>query len=445
MVSIRFGLLVLASAALAAAQNRPFPQALAFPGCIKPKVDQAAMNKAILDKWTAYKAAYVKPSNGGTPGGGYYVEMRGTGAGSGDKTTSEAHGYGMIFSALLGGAGGDPEAKKYFDGFYNMFDKHRSNADDGLMSWVINQAETSHSGTATDGDMDIAYSLLLAHYQWGSSGSINYLEQAKKTIAGIKKVEMGKSSFRTRLGSFGSNETDTRSSDWMAGHMQAYNKATGDAFWLSAKKTVYDLTAAITASHSSATGLMPDFVVGNPPKPAAPGFLEEDTDGDYSWNACRYPLRIAVDWAHNGTPAAKSAVDKIAAWAKTATAGNPANAKGGYKLNGSALVNYYETAFAAPFIAASIADPANQDYLDKGWALLASDKSDYYGDSIALLAMLIISGNWWSPDDKITTIALPERARGSRFLKGEAPALLFTPDGKTVGAGLRSAGIYLFR
>lgn len=455
------GFVILILAAGVDAQNRPFPQAMGYAGCIKPAAAQSDMDKAVLAKWTAYKTAYVKPSSGGTSGGGYYVEMRGTGAGSGDKTTSEAHGYGMIFAALMAGPGGDPEAKKYFDGFYNMFDKHRSGNNSALMSWVINQAENSHASSATDGDMDIAYALLLAHYQWGSSGSVNYLEQAKRTITdGIKKSDMGSSSRRTKLGDWSSSQTDTRPSDWMTGHMQAYHKATGDAFWLDAKKTVYDLVATITASSAAGTGLMPDFVVGTPPKPAAPGFLEAETDGDYSWNACRYPLRLAVDYAHFGTPAAKTALNKVAAWAKTATAGNPANAKGGYRLNGTALVTYYETAFAAPFITAAMVDAAHQDYLDKGWALLAADKSDYYGDSIALLAMLLLSGNWWVPDNVTVSLGRPAKGgladgnrlvftKGSRFLDpGESGSTtLFTTDGKTLnsGAGLRAAGMVLGR
>jgi hypothetical protein len=57
-------------------------------------------------------------------------------------------------------------------------------------------------------------------------------------------------------------DMDTRSSDWMAGHMTAFQKATGYAFWGDARKTVFDLVQAIGSGYSSKTGLMPDFVVG---------------------------------------------------------------------------------------------------------------------------------------------------------------------------------------
>ena len=44
------------------------------------------------------------------------------------------------------------------------------------------------SGSATDGDLDIAFALLLADKQWGSGGA--YLAEAKKVIAAIKEKEM---------------------------------------------------------------------------------------------------------------------------------------------------------------------------------------------------------------------------------------------------------------
>src|SRR5215813_6202443 len=173
--------------------NRPFPQNLTYPGCIKPNnVTQTDMNNSVESHYDHWKKTYVRQSNGVTPGGGYYVFMKGTG-GSGDEiTTSEAHGYGMIIFALM--AGYDDQAKQYFDGMFNMFDKHRSKNNPNNMSWVIDSSElaSKDQGSATDGDMDIAYAFMLAHFQWGSKGNINYLTQAQRIISdGIKNSAMG--------------------------------------------------------------------------------------------------------------------------------------------------------------------------------------------------------------------------------------------------------------
>lgn len=413
--------------AAAAAEKRPFPMGLAYPGCIRPgNVDQAAMNKAVLDAWTVYKGKYLKTAT--TIPGGYYIEMRTTNAPELDKSSSEATGYGMILTALLAGPNGEPQAQTYFDGFFRLFDKNRSGTNNALMSFSVGPNENSHQNSATDGDMDIAYALLLADYQWGSAGSLNYLTEAKKIINdGIRKSEMGQSSYRTTLGDWDKNGLNTRSSDWMAGHMSAYQKATGDTFWGEARKTVFKLVTAMGSAHSPNTGLMPDFVVGDPAKPAPPKFLEKDTDGDYSWNACRFPLRMAVDFAHNRSAESKAAVDKISKWLIGVTAGNPAAIRAGYKLDGTALVTYNHMSFAGPLIASAIADASNQEFLNKGWAYLASTKqNEYYGDSIALLTQLLLSGNWWAPDAILppSTGLAADRNRPAKVRKAASPGYI---------------------
>lgn len=409
----------------AAAENRPFPLGLAYPGCIKPgNVDQAAMNKVVLDAWSAYKSKYLKTTT--SIPGGYYIEMRTTNAPEQDKSSSEATGYGMILTVLLAGPKGEPEARTYFDGFFHLFDKNRSGTNNALMSFSVGPGENSHQNAATDGDMDIAYALLLADYQWGSGGAVNYLNEAKKIINdGIKKSEVGQASHRTTLGDWDKNGYNSRSSDWMAGHMTAFQKATGDSFWGDVRKTVYDLVKGISGSYSSKTGLMPDFVVGDPAKPAAPNFLEKATDGDYSWNACRFPLRMAVDYAHSGSSDSKSALTTISHWIIGATGGNPASIMAGYKLDGTALVSNGNMAFTAPLIASAIADASNQDFLNKGWAYLASTKqNEYYGDSIALLTLLLLSGNWWAPDAALPTALAPVRSRSAMTRKGPSPGFV---------------------
>jgi len=380
--------------------NRPFPQNLTYPGCIKPNnVTQTDMNNSVKSYYDYWKKTYVRQSNGVTPGGGYYVFMKGTG-GSGDEiTTSEAHGYGMIIFALI--AGYDSQAKQYFDGMFNMFDKHRSKNNPNNMSWVIDKSESrsKDQDSATDGDMDIAYALLLAHHQWGSGRNIDYLAQARKIITdGVKGAAMSRESKRTLLGDSSTDQYATRASDWMTDHFKAYQHATSDNFWGEATNTVYGLIKQITINHAPNTGLMPDFIVSRSARPASPHFLEEKTDGDYSWNACRYPWRLATDFAHYGAPEARDAVNKVVNWLKRSTGADPRNIKAGYKLDGTPLANYGSAAFTAPFIAACIVDPSHQDFLNSGWGVIKNWRNgDYYGDTINLLCMLLISGNWWSP------------------------------------------------
>jgi endo-1,4-beta-D-glucanase Y len=383
----------------ASAINRPFPQNLNYPGCIKPShVTQEDINNSIKNYYNYWKLAYVRQSNGVTPGGGYYVLTTGTGGSGNEITTSVAHGYGMIIFALM--AGYDGQAKQYFDGMYNMFDKHRSTGDPYNMSGKIDKSElkSKDQDDTSDGDMDIAYALLMAHYQWGSNGKIRYLTQAKrKIINGIMNSDTSYSNKRVLLSSWSTDEYATRTSDWMIDHFKAYQEATDDSFWDDATNTVYDLINQITTEYSPETGLMPDFVVGSPAQPAYPKFQKAKTDGDYSWNACRYPWRLATAFAHYGSPESRAAANKVVNWLKKKTEGNPRSIKAGYKLDGTPLVTYGSVAFTSPFTAACIVDGSHQSYLNSGWDTIINWREGYYEDTINLLCMLLISGNWWPP------------------------------------------------
>jgi len=68
-------------------------------------------------------------------------------------TTSEAMGYGMMIAAAMGDR----------DTLDKMWGYVQGHSWEGLMTW-----KTGGSGSATDGDEDIAYALLMAHNQWPS-------------------------------------------------------------------------------------------------------------------------------------------------------------------------------------------------------------------------------------------------------------------------------------
>jgi endoglucanase len=206
--------------------------------------------------------------------------------------------------------------------------------------------------------------------------------------------------YRTRLGDWatsGNYADATRASDWMTGHMRAYQSVTGDAFWGNAINAVFAMITRITTTNAPSTGLMPDFIIGNPARPAPANFLEAATDDDYSWNSCRYPWRMALDVAHHNSSQARAALNKTLGWLKGKTSGNPSSIMAGYTLSGNALATYSSAAFTAPFVAGCIADPAHQAYLNSGWTRINNWRDSYYGDSINLLCMLLISGNWWAP------------------------------------------------
>jgi len=384
------------------AQNKPFPQAVSWPGCIKPNnVTQATLNSDVTAYYTYWKSQHLKQSTVNTQR--YYVKANSTGGSAEAITNSEAHGYGMLITVLM--AGYDANAKTYYDGLYRMYDSHRSVNNNNLMQWQVMPDERSRSiGSATDGDMDIAYSLLLAHYQWGSIGAINYLDAAKKMITNGLKASYISPALRLRLADDeGYDDYSTRPSDWMFDHIHAFATHTNDNVWNDLATNLYSVYSQIITGYSSNTGLISDFVMYANPQPAPPYQPQEDegpTTGKYYYNACRVPLRVVMDYAQYNTASAKTIANKIVTWSKTATGGSPAKIRAGYELNGTALSgsNYETAVFIAPIVAAATCDAAHQQFLNSGWSTIKNMREGYFEDTYNMLCMLYISGNFWKPE-----------------------------------------------
>lgn len=383
-------------------QKKPFPQANNFSGSIKPNhVNQTTLNQQVGSYYNYWKGKYLKNDLSTLPGA-YYVLGDITGEAEGFKPlgSSEGIGYGMIISALM--AGFDTSAQTIFNGLYLTAKTYRSNGNFNLMGWVVadDVKAQGHFGSATDGDMDIAYALILADQQWGSAGKINYLAAAKKLINDGLQLSYVTADGRMNLGDWQTFfSTDTRPSDWMPEHYRAYQKVTGDTIWNKVINSTYQLVKDLQNNYSPKTGLLPDIATGKPVKPAAPNFLEGPNDGHYYYNAARIPLRLAMDYGHYETTDAKIALNKILSWIKVQSNSQPYGIKAGYTLDGADLPqnNYQSAIFIAPIVAACTIDPAHQTYLNLGWSSITSMKEGYFEDSYNLLCQLYISGNWWKP------------------------------------------------
>ena len=152
----------------------------------------------------------------------------------------------MLITALM--AGHDPEAKTIFDGMYDYFRDHGSAIDGDLMAWFQDENCDDDRGdnSATDGDLDIAYALLLADKQWGSCGRIDYRAEALSIIESIREHDVSPSAEWTLLGDWvpGSSERfrkSTRTSDHMTGHFTTFESATGHADWGTLVQGSYDV------------------------------------------------------------------------------------------------------------------------------------------------------------------------------------------------------------
>jgi endo-1,4-beta-D-glucanase Y len=365
---------------------------------LMPTGAQTDLDSTTAQAYDSWKSKYVKQGCGG-----YYVlSGGGTGSDVGDEV-SEGHGYGMVITALM--ACHDPDAKTIFDGMYTFFKAFPTATHQNLMAWTVNVAggctiPSGGSDSATDGDLDVAFSLLLADKQWPGNG---YLDKAKAVIADLEDGDQNKATYLTTLGDWStSSDPDyyaTRPSDFMLDHFRAYAGATGDSVWTQGVDATYGVISAIQTNFSPTTGLLPDFVVNTntAPQPAAPNFLEANTDGEYAYNSCRTPWRIATDYIVSSDARAKSALQLMNGWIMSATGNDPTKIMDGYTLSGGKGSGQSgpDAAFTSPFGVAAMVG-TNQAWLDAIWSGMAINDG-YYGDSITMLDMIVMSGNWWAP------------------------------------------------
>ncbi|MFH8575119.1 glycosyl hydrolase family 8 [Streptomyces zaomyceticus] len=368
-------------------------------GMLKPSGSQATNDQKVVDYYNRWKSAFVRQNCGN----GWYQIIS---PDADHPYVAEAQGYGMVVTATMAGA--DPDAKKIFDGLVKWKIDHPSSVNPNLLAAEQDTACRSVNGGdgATDGDMDVAYGLLLADKQWGSTGTYNYKDLALKHIAAIKKDELNPTTKLLKLGDWSSSGDQyywiSRTSDWMVDHFRAFRTASGDTTWDAVRTAHQTQISRLQSTYASGTGLLPDFVVdtNTTPKPAPGQVLEDPNDGAYWWNACRTPWRIADDAVTSGDATSLAAARKLNSWIKTKTGGDPNKIAIGYKLNGTQISSGSEAAFFAPFAVAAMTDSGSQAWLDALWNKMLTtpiDTSSYFSASIQLQVMITASGNHWVP------------------------------------------------
>jgi len=381
-------------------QRFPYPQHTEYAGAhIKPsQYTQEELDNHLTTFYDKWKAKYLV---NGCEDNQYYIFFD-----SGNTVTvSEAMGYGMMIIPLM--AGYDADAKTYFDGLYRYYKAHPSHINPHLMAWkqITGCVNSDGPDSATDGDIDIAFGLLLAHAQWGSWNEINYFQEAVDMINAIMEDDIHNDYFSVKLGdwvSSGSYARGTRTSDFIFDHFRLFQCATNDANWNTVIDTSYYFLQQMQENYSPETGLLPDFIedVNTSPRPADPDFLEGEDDGHYSYNACRDPWRLATDYLIYGEERAQTITQKINRWLLESTDGNTSNIKSGYDLDGEPNAYWQDLSFIAPFTVGAMTDIENQEWLDDLYAKTLSmsfNGGGYYGNSLKLLSMLTISGNYWVP------------------------------------------------
>ncbi|MEO8900538.1 MAG: glycosyl hydrolase family 8 [Polyangiaceae bacterium] len=336
----------------------PFPQAKKPTSC--SLTTAAGASDAVKAAYNSWKAAMVTSNGAGT--GGLRVQ-RNT---DGNDTVSEGIGYGMIAAVYL-------NDKPTFDGLWT-YAQAKFDAS-GLMNWHIDAGGTvsgNGMGSATDADEDIAWALLMASNQWSSAA---YLTAAKTMITAISTNSIGADGTLKPGDSWG--ETTTIFPDYFApSYYRVFAKVTSNPAW---SGVIIDRNYTILAAVSGTHGLVPDKITST-----------SDLSGNYSYDACRTPWRIGMDYCFNAEPRAQAYLDKIGPFFNGIGASKIGD---GYSTSGSPTSNAQNMAFIGPAgVAGMYKYPT---LLDGAFSFGASDHdTSYYGQSLRVLTMLMMSGNF---------------------------------------------------
>lgn len=428
--------------------QRPFGQHTEYAaGTLKPSASQGELDATVAGLYDAWKDAYLTQNP--YEDDEYYVYYNGNGE-AGEETpdavtTSESNGYGMLITAIM--AGHDPDAKKYFDSLLRFSKAHPSSMDPNLMAWQQRDDGTAIVNTltfdpenpdwgwfgddaATDGDLDMAYALLMADQQWGSGGEFDYLGDAQRIIDAILNSAIHPSENVVLLGDWTKDEAvygrGTRTSDFMIQHFKDFAAASGNERWTTIADKTHAVSNQLFTDHSPTTGLLPDFAFkdGDGYRPADPEFLESEFDGAYNWNASRVPWRLGTDYLLTGDDRTKEQLAAMNAWIASSTGGDPTTIDQGYLLDGARIEDGFDLAFASPFTVSAMLDGGDQAWLDSLWQVNTADPvTTYFGDSIRMLSMIVVSGNWWSP----TGVGLP-RSETPPAPPADVTATALAPD-----------------
>ena len=383
----------------------PFPQHVKYAaGVIIPShLSRQALDEYTLQFYRQWKNKYISEDSSGN----YFVRVDDAIAHT--YSVSEGQGYGMLVTVMMAGA--DPDAKKIFDGLFRYCKSHPSKRHPLLMSWKQSFNHPGLQGSAaTDADIDIAYALILAHAQWKSDTTEHYIEYAKSMIKAIKEQDIHPNTFALLLSNDVEKDSrdfdDMRVSDFIPEAFSVFGHLDGGEVWYKVNNHNYLLFQKMQSQFSPGVGLLPDFIqhISTRPRPVKANYLESSLDGAYNYNACRFPWRIATDFIVHGDNRAKQLLTTLNDWIRSTTNNIPDNISAGYYLNGTDVSsrNFEALSFIGSFAVSAMVDSKNQVWLNALWDYLNGfglKEFDYYDNSIKMIQLILLSGNYWEPLD----------------------------------------------
>jgi endo-1,4-beta-D-glucanase Y len=286
------------------------------------------------------------------------------------SVVSEGIGYGMLLAAGMAD-------QTLFDGLWKYYQDHLDK--DGLMNWQTGKCDApgdNMQNAATDADLDTTMALVQAAKRWPMGG---YLPKAQTLASKIVQFETDMCSGRRVLrpgDAFGgcndANDKRINPSYFSPGYYKVFAHYFPDqaATWTGLADGSYQLYAVYQARMDN---LVPDWS----------GPDGSDMGYSYSYDACRTPWRVAIDYAWTGDTRAKTFMQNISLWVDT---------HGGLPIAAQAQ----NSAFVGSFALAGAYDQGKFDSFMTSWLGATLDDAPYFQGTLRVLYLLVAAGKFSS-------------------------------------------------
>jgi endo-1,4-beta-D-glucanase Y len=353
---------------------KPFPQNTGIGTCT-PATNAPKFAAAIANAYQNWTRTFVMGSTIVAP------EQQGA-------ITSEAMGYGMMIAAAMGD-------KAAFDKFHGYVKNQGGMGAGNLMTW-----KNGGSGSATDGDIDIAFALLMAHAQWPTGG---YKTASDDMASGILSKDI--------VGNVIRGGSQYRDSNFNPSYFAPAAFAKFSGFGAAQTKGYEMVNNNVGGSKPNTTaGIPTDW--GNPESGLAsgPGSAQVTSDiidgdnGAMGYDAARVPWRLGLHACQGGDKTALTAIVNLFASKYDMGASIDLMKAGWYKTTGMphTAAKDLQGSYIGPIGVGAMAmgntamkDRAFRTMLD---ILESGDfNHTYFPSTVGLLTALAMSGNFPMP------------------------------------------------
>lgn len=372
----------------------PFPQNQRLPGCIYPTQASAE------DVQRAFRAFRDEIVTSDGARGFLRTRRPDTPDGAPNSTVSEGIAYGMLIAVMF-------DDQPLFDGMFQYACRWFNQ--NGLMSWYIapDGSKALGEGAATDSDEDMAWSLVMAHRQWGGRGSLSedYLSHAKRLIERIWEFEVdhGERPYMLLPGDEWRGRNVFNPSYFAPHQYRLFGEISGNT---SGFERVIDRGYAIIENSlndrngNRENGLVPAWCdADGTPVEAFPGAMM-----NYQYDSARMPFRLGQDFVYHREPRAQRYLERVTRFFAGVGANDIVD---GYTLKGEPAPdpraqrpNPGSAVFVGSAAVGAMHDARYQDFVDAAYArvrkgdLLA--RSRYYNHSYTVMSLLMLTGNFVS-------------------------------------------------